>query len=211
MPTSKAAVRPSKADGRQHLIRLVHIARRDLGMETDTYRAALLRATGKDSCSAMSKEELQKALDHLKLCGFKVRAKPAPSRALDQSPMSSKIRALWLLLHEIGAVSDPSEAALGAYCKRITGVEALQWTDGKQCDRLIETMKKWAMRYLPDLVKQRATRLVTMQFSADRETRLKRCLATAFTRGTFDPMLAAWDECKSALATANGDGNGSRE
>ena len=66
---------------RQRLIRLVHVAQRELKLDKETYRAALLSVTGgkKDSCSSMSAEELQLALDHFKRFGFKVRLKPRPA------------------------------------------------------------------------------------------------------------------------------------
>ena len=140
---------------RQRLIRLIHVAKRDLSMDDDTYRAILQRIGKKASSADLTIPELEKVLEHLKRSGFKVRSKsksaprPAqakPSRPLAQDLESKKIRALWLFLHELGAVKNPSEEALAAYVKRIAGVDALQWISGQQAERLIETMKKWAMR-----------------------------------------------------------------
>ena len=136
---------------RQRLIRLIHVAKRDLSMDDDTYRAILQRIGKKASSADLTIPELEKVLEHLKRSGFKVRskAKPAqakPSRPLAQDGESKKIRALWLFLHELGAVKNPSEEALATYVKRIAGVDALQWVSGEQAERLIETMKKWAMR-----------------------------------------------------------------
>ena len=71
------------------------------------------------------------------------------------------MRALWLFLHQLGAVKNPSEAALAAYVKRIAKVDALQWADGHQTEALIETLKKWAMRYLPSQVQEMAQSLST--------------------------------------------------
>ena len=75
------------------------------------------------------------------------------AKAVQASPSAisaeaRKARALWLMLHELGQVRDPSERALGSYCKRVLKVDALQWTDG-QIWRLIESLKDWAMRVLP--------------------------------------------------------------
>ena len=94
---------------RQRLIRLIHVAKRDLSMDDDTYRAILLRFGKKASSADLTIPELEKVLEHLKRSGFKVRskAKPAqakPSRPLAQDGESKKIRALWLFLHELGAV-----------------------------------------------------------------------------------------------------------
>ena len=149
------ATSSARGQERQRLIRLVHVAQRALKLDKETYRAALLTVTGgkKDSCSSMSAEELQLALDHFKRFGFKVRLKPRPSRPVDTEATSKKIRALWLLLRDLGAVSNPSEEALAAYVKRITGIEALQWIDDRQAERTIETMKMWAMRLLPEHVR----------------------------------------------------------
>ena len=96
----------------------------------------------------MNNHELNRVLEHMKRKGFKVRpaASAAPSRALAQFPQALKIRALWRFLHQLGAVRNPSEAALAAYVKRLTVVDALQWITGEQAARIIETLKKWAER-----------------------------------------------------------------
>ncbi len=56
------------------------------------------------------------------------------------------IRGIWIELHEIGAVRDPSEKALASYVKRMTTVAALQWLDVKQAQLVIEALKKWRKR-----------------------------------------------------------------
>ena len=108
------------APNRQRLIRLIHVAKRDLSMDDDTYRAILLRIGKKASSADLTIPELEKVLEHLKRSGFKVRSKAKsaqakPSRPLAQDGESKKIRALWLFLHELGAVKNPSEEALAAY------------------------------------------------------------------------------------------------
>lgn len=56
------------------------------------------------------------------------------------------IRALWLHLSEIDIVHNASEAALGAFVKRMTGVDALQWLSTKQASQVIENLKQWLTR-----------------------------------------------------------------
>jgi len=145
---------PVPASHRARLVRLIHVAKRDLALDEDTYRSMLLSTTGKDTSSHLNVTELERVLAHLKRHGFKVRhatgkpraARKPPSRALADSAQSSKIRALWLELHAQGAVRDPSEKALAAYVKRITRIDALQWLDVKQASQLIETLKQWKER-----------------------------------------------------------------
>jgi phage gp16-like protein len=142
------AIAPA-AQERQRLIRLIHVAKRDLAIEEDEYRALLTRCVKKDSTSAMSVPELEKVFHHMKRAGFKVRHKEsskASNRPLADDPQSKKIRALWLSLHQAGAVRNSSEAALAAYVKRITGVDALQWISSEQASRVIETLKQWVNR-----------------------------------------------------------------
>lgn len=145
-------------DPRQKLIKFIHVAKRDLRLGDDVYRLLLKSATGKMSTTAMSVPELEKALEAMKVKGFKVRHKTRPhpnpspkgrgatSRAVDQAAQSRKIRALWLGLHRAGIVRYPNESALAAYVKRMTGVEALQWLDEHQASRVIEQLKKWGFR-----------------------------------------------------------------
>lgn len=195
-----AAPAPRAAE-RQRLIRLVHVAQRELKLDKETYRAALLTVTGgkKDSCSSMSAEELQAALDHFKRFGFKVRLKPRPGRPIDTEATSKKIRALWLLLRDLGAVKNASEEALAAYVKRITGVEALQWIDGVQAERTIETMKKWAMRILPEHIRHLVDQVRDRQLEPAVLGKLQAKLNLAFTRNTFEPMLEAFEALQATL------------
>lgn len=194
---------------RQRLIRLIHVAKRDLSLDDDTYRSILQRFGRKESSSDLTVPELEQVLEHLKRSGFKVRskgkqAKPKavkakPSRPLAQDAESKKIRALWLFLHELGAVKNPSEEALAAYVKRIAGVDALQWISGEQAERLIETMKKWAMRFLPDAVKALVPRVAELPLSDVDRWQLNDVLNKAFTRLTFDPMHSAWESLNDVL------------
>lgn len=136
----------ARTDPRARLIRLIHVAKRDLAMDDDAYRLLLTRCAGKDSAAAMSIMELKKVWHHMKHAGFRVRKSPI-HRLLAQEPTDTKIRALWLSLHKLGAVKNPSEEALAAYVKRITGIDALQWIDMDQAVQVIETLKQWAARF----------------------------------------------------------------
>ncbi|MDO8931543.1 MAG: regulatory protein GemA [Rhodocyclaceae bacterium] len=194
---------------RQRLIRLLHVARRDLRMEDADYRAVLSTASKgvHDSSKDMSATELERALAHMKRCGFKVRtkaksasAKPKPSRALAGDLESKKIRALWLMLHDLGAVKNPSEAALAVYVKRITHVDDLHWINGEQAETLIETLKKWALRYLPDAIQKLVPQVKTAGIGYMQAMRLNEALSHAYSRGTFDPMHSAWQALNDVLA-----------
>lgn len=196
---------------RQRLIRLIHVAKRDLQLDDDTYRAILQRVGRKDSSSDLTVPELEKVLEHMKRSGFKVRSKtkqPAPaksSRPLAQDAESKKIRALWLFMHQIGVVKNPSEEALASYVKRITGVDALQWINGDQAETLIESLKKWAMRFLPATVERLLEEARSISLSDLERAQLNGVLSRAFERRTFDPMYWAWESLTNAIKKAKGE------
>lgn len=150
----------SAAAGRARLIKVLHVARRELEragqLDEPGYREILRAAShGRhDSSAAMSYTDLKAALERLQRAGFQVRRRPAAAtRPLEVNPEASKVRALWLFLHhELGMVVDPSERALAAYVKRIVRVDDLRFALGRRTSIVIETLKKWAMRRLPAVV-----------------------------------------------------------
>ncbi|WP_432719888.1 regulatory protein GemA [Jeongeupia wiesaeckerbachi] len=135
-----------KYSNRQRLIRLIHVAKRDLSMDDETYRLMLKNETGLSSTSNLSESQLDRVVGALKKKGFKVKPKKPQSRPLAEDAQSRMMRGLWLELHQLGYVGNPSEAALAAYCKRITRVDALQWLNGEQTLAMIESLKKWRDR-----------------------------------------------------------------
>ena len=133
---------------RNRLIKLIHVARRELQIDDDSYRMMLSNMPvlkGKTSAKDCTVLQLNSILEQLKNRGFKVR-KAVKTRALASDEQSRKIRSLWLELHASNVVRDSSEKALAAYVMRICKIEALQWLSSKQAGDVIETLKKWLQR-----------------------------------------------------------------
>lgn len=203
-----------QADLARREIQLIHVARSQTGMDDDTYRAMLHDRFGVASSKDMDWRQRKQLLDYFKTLGFKVRStgkytgavKANPSRALAADPESRKIRSLWILLHELGAVRNPSEEALAVYVKRLTKVDALQWINGEQAQTLIETLKKWAMRFLPAKVEAMARQCSdaiqssVLKLPEDRVNELSGVIGAAQRYGTFDPMQDAYQVLMKALA-----------
>jgi phage gp16-like protein len=131
-------------NARRRELAMIHIAKDQLGMADEAYRAILWTIARVDSAADLDWAGRKQLLDHLKKCGFKP---TAPRRAgdgdLPQDEQSKMIRALWLELHQAGVVRDPSERALNHWVKRMTGVERLAWCRPPQRASLIEMLKKW--------------------------------------------------------------------
>ncbi|WP_428242999.1 gp16 family protein [Gynuella sp.] len=134
----------------------IHIAKTQLGMDDDVYRALLEQTTGKRSCRDMTARELLRVIEQLKRKGFRPRRKNSSS---DKGPRSStfksqgdKIRALWLDMFNQGIVRDASETALRNYIRRMTRGKyaAPQFCDAKTASHIIEALKQWQKRFKPE-------------------------------------------------------------
>lgn len=145
---------PPAPDYRKRLIRLIHVARRDRGLDDGTYRDLLERETKKRSCKAMNTTELDKVLAALKRDGFKVSRKPRLVVAQPEQRNRARLRdgqqalatALWISLWQLGAVRDNRDSALDAFVSRQTGVAHLKWLGPQQAHRVIEALKDWCAR-----------------------------------------------------------------
>lgn len=118
----------------------IHIAKKQLGMEDDSYRHMLWSVARVRSAGELDFPGRKAVLAHLKACGF------TPKRVGASDPLSRKIRALWLRLKARGALRDPSEKALESYVEHQTSVKKLQWLSSEQAAQVIESLKAWERR-----------------------------------------------------------------
>ncbi|KLV09590.1 Mu gp16 gemA [Photobacterium aquae] len=157
---------------RNRLIQLIHIAKRDLCLDDDTYRALLFANGEHSSCSKMNIKQLEMVLAVMEMQGFRRSKNPAGKEAKTPfkrrlSPKSGKakhaqidkIRAIWITMAQQGIVRDSSEAALDKYVSRMTGragqkgVEHVGWLDASQAYIILESLKNWHKRELADRMK----------------------------------------------------------
>lgn len=151
------------------LIQLINIAKSQLKLDEDVYRAMLKAATKKDSLRAMNLGELEQALEAFKQKGFKPKAKasakgkrmsPSSKKANPRNKEISKIRAIWITMHKQGFVRDGSETALDRYVKRLTtameggAVDSVAWLKPKQSYPILESLKSWHRRVMLETLKE---------------------------------------------------------
>lgn len=96
---------------------IINIAKAQLGLHEDDYRALLVRVTGAESLRAMSDRQKLDVIEELKRLGFRVtsRGKSLPPST---KPYIRLIHALWKSCHRAGAIENGSREALRAFCKR---------------------------------------------------------------------------------------------
>ncbi len=152
---------------RTQLIRLIHVARRELKLSDDAYRTALSEAAnGKESSSEMTINELEAVLTLFKATGFKVKLnnkrKLSPkSGARVRTAEASVVRAIWITMFKQGFLRDGSETALNSYVKRMTvklndgiGVDEVQWLDEHLAYKVLEALKNWHKRLMVDAIEK---------------------------------------------------------
>ncbi|MFN3749357.1 MAG: gp16 family protein, partial [Sphingorhabdus sp.] len=140
-----AAAAPSFSN-RRAMIGKVHVAKKELGLDDDSYIAVIARVThGKMSSADCSDAELVAVIEEFRKLGWQAKPKnPAPRHA--DHATARKARALWISLAQLGAIENGSEKALEAFATRQTGVDRMQWTDQALMYKLIEALNAIAMR-----------------------------------------------------------------
>ncbi|WP_037054501.1 gp16 family protein [Rheinheimera baltica] len=158
----------TKPNPRRQLVTMIHIARTQLGMDEESYRANLAHfGNCKTSSTDMTIPELETVLEAFKKLGFKpvkkaVKGRLSPSTAKGPKDERSAIRALWIFMHRAGFVEDGSETALNAWVKRMTaqpdgppGIAEVQWLRGDDAGKTLNSLKRWARRCLFEDLKKR--------------------------------------------------------
>jgi phage gp16-like protein len=124
---------------RNRLIGAIKAAVKAHGMDDEIYRAMLEQVTGKTSCAKMHAGELVRVLDHLN--------SGRRARGADECPQAAKVRALWIAGWNLGVVRAREDAALRAFVKRQSGIDAERWLrNPADARKVIEALKSWLAR-----------------------------------------------------------------
>ncbi len=122
-------------------IAAMHVAKKQLGLDEETYRAVLVRVTGKNSASAMSDPERNRVVEEFRRQGFK------PVQKGLQGPFAKKLQALWIGAWNLGIVRDRRDAAMLAFVKRQTGIDHTRFLlDAEDAAKAIDALKAWMAR-----------------------------------------------------------------
>ena len=114
----------------------IHVAKKQLAMEDDAYRAMLQSLAGVKSAKDLTVVQAEKVLAHLRKCGFtpaaKFGRKPTPAR--DRKALVSKIEALL-------ADSKRPWAYADAMARRMFQVDKLDWCTPDQLWRIVAALQ----------------------------------------------------------------------
>ncbi|WP_375618755.1 regulatory protein GemA [Bartonella sp. AC134YNZD] len=119
----------------------IHMGKRALGLDDETYRALLFRLTGKQSARDLNFSEQRLVVHEMKACGFKPKGKQLEGK------YAKKLQALWIAGWNLGIIRDRSDKALLSFVKRQTGIDHIRFLrDGDDASKAIEALKGWLQR-----------------------------------------------------------------
>jgi phage gp16-like protein len=131
-------------NARNAMIAKVHVAKKQLGLDDDGYRAVVTRITGQDSAGKASIGDLERLLAEFTRLGFKA---VAPS----SKAWVRKIHAIWKELAPL--LDQATDATLAAFVARQTrsvrnpaGISKPEWLDAKDATKVIQGLEGWLAR-----------------------------------------------------------------
>lgn len=148
-------------DPRKSDLAKIHIARKDLRLDDDTYRMIIQQIGGatSGSSSELTATGRAKVLAHFQSKGWKPqRARRRPAAAKAAGMVTDKqirmIRGIWIRLANAGAVKARDEAGLRAWIRSATrnmhpakaGYHAVEFLPLDVARDVIEQLKRWAGR-----------------------------------------------------------------
>ena len=145
----------------------IHIAKKDLALDDDTYRVIISQIGGAASGSAADLDLAgrRKVLEHFKSKGWKPRkgrgahGKKSAPRVADGETLASDgqvkmIRSIWIQMSDAGVIKNRTEQGLRAWVKAETrryhrdkaGYSAPEFLPAWVAQKVIQHIKAWAQR-----------------------------------------------------------------
>ena len=128
-------------------IAAINIAKKQLGLDDDTYRAKLVNITGESSLRKMTEQQLNSVVEVFRNEGFQHRPKATGGRRALSGPYVAKMRALWIAAYNLGVAANREDAAMLAFIQRQAKVEDTRFLFKiKDARAAIEGLKAWIAR-----------------------------------------------------------------
>ena len=125
---------------RSKIIQLIHIAKSQIGLSDEDYRAVLESTTKKSSCSDMTVFELNEVLKAMKKLGFRVKKLETKENEIGWDTSKEQlnyIKGMWELV-----ARDKSDRALYRFIKRITGADHPRFMGAAEAQKVILALRK---------------------------------------------------------------------
>ncbi|TBA43813.1 regulatory protein GemA [Rhizobium ruizarguesonis] len=129
-------------------IAAIHVAKKQLGLDEDTYRAKLEIITGKASTKSMTEAERERVLQVFRKEGFQPKSnRRADGRLKISGKYAGKLQALWISAWNLGIVQNRDDGALVKFAERQTGIEHVRFLkNAADARKTVEALKGWIAR-----------------------------------------------------------------
>ena len=133
------AVKKAKQGVRNNELAMIHIAKKDLRLDDDTYRAMLWTVAHVRSSSDLDQTGRANVLKHFKACGWKPKSsgfkiEPPKNVKLSSVALVGKIGALLTVLQKPWAYAD-------GMAKNMFNVEKLTWCTPQQLHKMVAALE----------------------------------------------------------------------
>ncbi|QQM29067.1 regulatory protein GemA [Martelella lutilitoris] len=119
---------------------IINIAKQQLGLDEETYRALLVRVTGESSLRAMTERQRIDVVEEMKRRGFRVRS-GGKALPVSTKPYVRMIHALWKSCHRRGVISDGSRKALRSFVSARSPKDDPDFLTYEEASPIIEALK----------------------------------------------------------------------
>ncbi|MGV8936988.1 MAG: regulatory protein GemA [Allorhizobium sp.] len=127
-------------------IALLHVAKRELGFDDETYRAILARYGKVESAADLDLAGFNHVMRYLTACGFRstwTKRTYGYRPTMATPPQIDIIRSLWVKFRGEG---DPDDLELNKWLGRFHKVGALRFVDNKKAAKVISSLKAMVAR-----------------------------------------------------------------
>jgi len=131
----------SVKNSRNNDLAKIHIAKKALGLDDDTYREMLINVAGTTSSAQLDKDGRDKILEHLKQRGYKFHHKSAKASGMhqpaspDRAPLLSLIEALLASLEKPWSYAD-------SIAHHVFKIEKVRWLKPEQLKVIMSLLMK---------------------------------------------------------------------
>lgn len=135
-------------DPRKRDLAKIHMAKTQLAMSDDSYRALLRRVTGgKDSASQLTATERAKVIYELERLGWAPKKATRKHQPEDwRAPRIRLIFRLWYWLYDRQVIRSRTPQSLLAFCQQHMDAEKLEWASSDELNKCVEALKSWQKR-----------------------------------------------------------------
>ncbi|MCJ8509028.1 regulatory protein GemA [Rhizobium lemnae] len=127
-------------------IALLHVAKRDLNLDDDTYRAILARYGKVETAAELDLVGFNHVMRYMTACGFRstwTKRTYGYRPTMATPPQIDLIRSLWVKWR---GADDPDDAELNKWLGRFHKVGALRFVDNKKAAKVISALKAMLAR-----------------------------------------------------------------